>query len=718
MRLIGGVTVRPVREQLYRVLVAALLWAFVSVILVASQNVGYMGDTVPVIVYIGLLLFVRFLPLRYLRAPLMIVFALALVKLQFYGYLPWDQPLRFLSTFGHNVVQSFAGVMQGDLQAANDGVRTLAFLGVVTFGTLLVEEAAEHPGWMLVATAVGEAILVYLSDQAGVHDAWETVIFLFIALLILMLTSVARQRLSVAQLMARASLSIGLAAVILIAGLAVPRLPTNWPKPANWFNVLFAAKDAFGATNNYGMQDPNIGGPFIGTHHVLLRVFANRPSYYQGETLNTFTGQGWVNTPQTPVPLSVGVVPRSIIRQSGPQVLSRHVFTQRVQIVRGTYPVLFGAYQIVRFQPPRDSGPLSADPVSDSVSAGTLHAGESYVVESDQPDVSVAALSKVRDGNLAYAFPNDLELPQGLPARDIALARRITAHAVGTYAKVEALIRYLQTHETYHLHNIPFPAPGQDVVDQFLFQTHRGYCDQFSSALAVLARAIGIPSRWVRGFIAVSPDPNYQGPGHEYVLRGTDAHSWTEIWFAGYGWIPFDATPAAGEPASYYPQALSTAPHHPSSTDSGQTARQSSNRAHDGLGLPGLRGFLRAVAAVLAGLVVIGAGMWLGWKVWRRARHRRSVSADATMLALMRRFERLCGRPDAGQTLRERALGIADPALQEAVMRFVVWYEKMAYGGGGANTDTIAQGRQLLDGIARARRVRAKSAGMDAPAVR
>ncbi|MCK9905913.1 transglutaminase-like domain-containing protein, partial [Frankia sp. Cpl3] len=76
----------------------------------------------------------------------------------------------------------------------------------------------------------------------------------------------------------------------------------------------------------------------------------------------------------------------------------------------------------------------------------------------------------------------------------------------------------------------------------FLFESQRGYCDHFSSAMAVMLRSIGIPVRWVKGFApgtSIGTDSN----GVDTVeVRNRDAHSWVEVYFAGSGWIPFEAT--------------------------------------------------------------------------------------------------------------------------------------------------------------------------------
>ena len=85
------------------------------------------------------------------------------------------------------------------------------------------------------------------------------------------------------------------------------------------------------------------------------------------------------------------------------------------------------------------------------------------------------------------------------------------------------------------------PAPlGRDAVDDFLFNTHEGFCEHYSSAFTVLIRDAGIPARVVTGYLG-----GYWSPLGDYLLvRNSDAHAWSEVWLAGRGWVRVDPTGA------------------------------------------------------------------------------------------------------------------------------------------------------------------------------
>src|SRR5262249_38440959 len=127
-----------------------------------------------------------------------------------------------------------------------------------------------------------------------------------------------------------------------------------------------------------------------------------------------------------------------------------------------------------------------------------------------------------------------LQVPAGLDPAIKQLAQDIVAnaHATSMYDKAEALRDYLHTNYTYDV-NIHRPLPSEGV-SWFLFHSnHRGYCNYFASAMAIMARELGMPARVVAGYT------NGRLEHSQWVIRGTDAHAWTQVYFATYGWVNF-----------------------------------------------------------------------------------------------------------------------------------------------------------------------------------
>ena len=144
-------------------------------------------------------------------------------------------------------------------------------------------------------------------------------------------------------------------------------------------------------------------------------------------------------------------------------------------------------------------------------------------------------------------YPEDilerfLSLPADLPERVRDLAREITDGISNPYDKVKAIERYLRTNYPYDLDISP-PPEGQDVVDYFLFDLRRGYCDYYATSMVVLTRSVGIPVRFVSGYAPGT----YDASTTQYIVRELDAHSWVEVYFPEIGWIEFEPTPSQPE---------------------------------------------------------------------------------------------------------------------------------------------------------------------------
>lgn len=137
--------------------------------------------------------------------------------------------------------------------------------------------------------------------------------------------------------------------------------------------------------------------------------------------------------------------------------------------------------------------------------------------------------------------PRDATTPRPERAR---LASEWAADARTPTAKAEAIAAHLRRDYTYTL-DIPPSPKGRDPLDVFLFETRRGHCQYFASALAVLCQQLGIPARLVTGFKAVE----FNAQGHYYIVRQKHAHAWVEVFIdSGRGrgrWISYDPTPGS-----------------------------------------------------------------------------------------------------------------------------------------------------------------------------
>ena len=126
--------------------------------------------------------------------------------------------------------------------------------------------------------------------------------------------------------------------------------------------------------------------------------------------------------------------------------------------------------------------------------------------------------------------------------RTWSLAKRLRRDASTPFEYVSSVEAYLRRGFSY----TETPPVAARTLEGFLFDAKRGYCQQYSGAMAMLLRMGGIPARVATGFTAGSFDRR----SREYVVRDLDAHSWVEAWFPTIGWVPFDATPSSAPPRS------------------------------------------------------------------------------------------------------------------------------------------------------------------------
>jgi len=131
-----------------------------------------------------------------------------------------------------------------------------------------------------------------------------------------------------------------------------------------------------------------------------------------------------------------------------------------------------------------------------------------------------------------------LQLPARLDPRIPELAREITKNSPTPFDKALRIESYLRTSYAYTL-NLTGKL-GRDPLAHFLFEARAGHCEYFASAMAIMLRTLGIPSREVNGFLP----GEYNDLAGDYIVRASDAHSWVEVYFPGDGWQVFDPTPS------------------------------------------------------------------------------------------------------------------------------------------------------------------------------
>jgi len=318
-----------------------------------------------------------------------------------------------------------------------------------------------------------------------------------------------------------------------------------WPDPVAFLENQFA--DGPGVQKiGYGTNDSQLGGPFELDDTVVFNVVTDGNGYYRGEAKPRYTGKGWVQGGNGSLISTPDYV--TTYQQMEKTSLETKPVTQRFNFATQMAPVVFHQYRIEGLKETTFSQPnriLYSD-VDTRLQLNNLNAGDSYTVVSQVPKWEEKALKAEQAPNRALpALSPYLQLPTTLPPRVRQLAADVTKGAQTYYDKVIALESYLRSTYVYDTENVGVPKENQDYVDQFLFETKRGYCDNFSSAMVVMARALDIPARWVKGFTQGDTDFSYEATKENefrYIVRNRNAHSWVEVYFPEAGWVAFEPT--------------------------------------------------------------------------------------------------------------------------------------------------------------------------------
>ena len=293
-----------------------------------------------------------------------------------------------------------------------------------------------------------------------------------------------------------------------------------------------------------------LGGPPNPSENAVMQVSTPKTVYLRGTVYNRYTGHGWQNT-------NGG---RRYLWQSGKMAETRAVlFDEKlppvsvqnslsepqnvsIRMLSGSASTLFVPQRVRKLNPGGETVPYFSNS-SEIFITRNLQAGDTwdvYAILYSCMDPGIgnltelcAALDDPRWENVREMYT---ELPGHLekPVQD--LAYEITSAASTPYEKAMAIQNYLKRNYKYSLEVGEHPE-NIDFVTSFLLDTKKGYCTYFASAMTVLCRMAGLPARYVEGYLA---EPNENG---EAIVTGLNAHAWTEVYFSGFGWLTFDATP-------------------------------------------------------------------------------------------------------------------------------------------------------------------------------
>jgi transglutaminase-like putative cysteine protease len=478
-----------------------------------------------------------------------------------------------------------------------------------------------------------------------------------------------------------------------------------WQEMQDHWRRLFASLNYQGqaSVNSFG-KTMTLSGPVSLSNTPIMDVRADRGYYWRAVVYDKYTSSGWVNTDDETLSLDANSPSPPL-----PQFELRREVTQTIRPLRPGTNLLFGASQPIRVSLPArielsyvpSSVTAGQDLSSPAANISILHSrsrlkrNQVYTFVSSVTRADVESLRSAGTEYPTWVTARYLQLPPTLPNRVRALAEDLTKDYDNPYDKATALEGYLRTIPYNELINAP--PPGQDGVDYFLFDKRQGYCDYYASALAVMARAVGIPARLASGYTR----GEYHSVSNTYRVIESNAHTWVEVYFPRYGWVEFE--PTASQP-------LIARPEPESSEDLAiendfEASGQSQEREEEdidaeigpetvGIPLAGTGPWSMALWGGGLVLLVIG-GVTVSWYLWTRGS--RNLSPVERIHEKMARYAQLMGIGWAAhKTPYEYAAALVEalPQGRTQIVQITDFYVKERFSSGGTEGGEIEEAKE------------------------
>lgn len=420
----------------------------------------------------------------------------------------------------------------------------LTYFFLLIFLVILIEALCVGQNIM----SVGLIIVSYLMFLSIFNDIMITKQILLILCLSLLLKGLQLSEFKSYKFILSASILLGL---VLTLSLVLPtsfmenkvvKIATpyrNYLTGKDFYSYIANYKYGIASSTGFSEDDSELGGALQDDKTLQFKVIQKNPHYWRIASKDIYTGKGWELSeelmlkeidPKTDFILENG----SINSQEKEEI--DFIFSYSDKYVPVTYgkSIVDGVKESNKFKFDERTGRVELK------SNANLNQIKMTVQNMDIPEDKLKqAVTNYPNANHPYT-----SLPGDFPKKIKNLAEELTKEKRTSYDKVLALQTYLKdpSNFRYSKAEVPYPRENQDYVEQFLFETKVGYCDNFSTAMTVMLRSIDIPARWVKGFSTGSMKQK-DGNRNIYEIRNLDAHSWVEVYFEEIGWIPFEPTP-------------------------------------------------------------------------------------------------------------------------------------------------------------------------------
>ncbi|MGI8608369.1 MAG: DUF4129 domain-containing transglutaminase family protein [Candidatus Dormibacteria bacterium] len=437
----------------------------------------------------------------------------------------------------------------------------LAPLAIVLAVEIINDPGQPGNGALMVMWLLLAGTLMLRLNAARIHDRWSEMADSHVWISIS-----TRGALAVVVLLVIAIVLPPLNSVDLSVAMFHGRSPTGGDGPADSAPGRTANQPVPNLTQTGYSERVAPGGTLVRSQVPVLQVSTGfgRQVYWRGINLYSVVDGIWSPGPARAVTSAAG---SNALLDRGTDA-ARQTVRAVVNVLDVPQSTIFWPGEPIQVNQPTTlrsaaSGSLSGVATVEAAYArSAVPVGQSYVVQASQ---SVATEDQLRAAGTLYPagvaqvtglVPSDRN-PTTTIGTDVSDLGRQVSGTGSVYDQVKNIETYLRTTEKYQL-RVSAPPSGVEPISYFLFKSHTGYCEYFASAMGQMVRALGVPVRLVSGYgpgSATQPQditPNFK---HEVgagaivtTIRAADAHTWVEVYFPKYGWVPFEPTPDPNYP--------------------------------------------------------------------------------------------------------------------------------------------------------------------------
>ncbi|MFZ0546203.1 MAG: transglutaminase domain-containing protein [Candidatus Promineifilaceae bacterium] len=317
----------------------------------------------------------------------------------------------------------------------------------------------------------------------------------------------------------------------------------------NWTRLFSSLRSYGGGTSDLYRDNLALGGPRTVGNQLVMDIYVEEQLpyvYWQAVAFDRYIDGNW----------SVSEGDQNLhFPEDGDlnttRYSARHEVLETVINFLPSAGSIYGAPEIVNTDRQifvTESGKGESEEISSIQSRFVMRQGDRYQVISS---ISLADATSLRNAPQTYPdwiMEKYLQMPDTITPETIALAEELTAGLTNPFDKAIAIRDWLRTNIKYN-DQIQAPPDGVEPIDYVLFEGKEAYCNYYASSMAIMLRSQGIPARFVGGYA----QGDWDEASSSYRVRSSNSHSWTEVFFPGYGWIQFEPTaalPAGDRPES------------------------------------------------------------------------------------------------------------------------------------------------------------------------